>query len=96
MIFRVILTIQNQLNLSFSIKIFFIDLAESDLVYTETLIQRGKIDYSGKDVLILGAGDGALLWELLKENPNKVTMVEVNAHLLLKEESLADCASKTD
>lgn len=54
-----------------------IDLAESDLVYTETLIQRGKIDYTGKDVLILGAGDGALLWELLKESPNKVTMVEV-------------------
>jgi len=52
-------------------------LAESDLVYTETLIQRGKIDYTGKDVLILGAGDGALLWELLKENPNMVTMVEV-------------------
>lgn len=54
-----------------------LDLAESDLVYTETLIQRGKIDYTGKDVLILGAGDGALLWELLKENPNMVTMVEV-------------------
>lgn len=53
------------------------DLAESDLVYTETLIQRGKIDYSNKDILILGAGDGALLWELLKENPNMVTMVEV-------------------
>ena len=54
-----------------------LDLAESDLVYTETLIQRGKIDYSNKDILILGAGDGALLWELLKENPNMVTMVEV-------------------
>jgi spermine synthase len=55
-----------------------LDLAESDLVYTETLIQRGKIDYTGKDVLILGAGDGALLWELLKESPNMVTMVEVS------------------
>nr|CAG4636840.1 EOG090X02H9 [Ceriodaphnia reticulata] len=53
-------------------------LAESDLVYTETLIQRGKIDYTGKDVLILGAGDGALLWELLKESPNMVTMVEID------------------
>lgn len=59
-------------------KLIFLDLAESDLVYTETLIQRGKIDYTGKDVLILGAGDGALLWELLKENPNMVTMVEVS------------------
>ncbi|XP_046638240.1 spermine synthase-like isoform X1 [Daphnia pulicaria] len=54
------------------------NLAESDLVYTETLIQRGKIDYTGKDVLILGAGDGALLWELLKESPNMVTMVEID------------------
>nr|CAG4646329.1 EOG090X07PL [Macrothrix elegans] len=54
------------------------NLAESDLVYTETLIQRGKIDYTGKDILILGAGDGALLWELLKENPNMVTMVEID------------------
>lgn len=46
-------------------------------MYTETLIRRGLLDYSGKDVLILGAGDGALLWELLKEKPNMVTMVEV-------------------
>ena len=56
---------------------FFIDLAESDIAYTETLIRRGKIDYSGKEVLILGAGDGALLHELLKENPKMVTMIEV-------------------
>ena len=55
----------------------YLDLAESDLVYTETLIRRGVIDYSGKDILILGAGDGALLWELMKENPNMITMVEV-------------------
>lgn len=54
------------------------NLAESDLVYTETLIQRGKIDYTGKNILILGAGDGALLWELLKEGPNMVTMVEID------------------
>lgn len=71
------------LNKSFKIKNYkfyftsFTDLAESDLVYTETLIQRGKIDYTGKNILILGAGDGALLWELLKEGPNMVTMVEV-------------------
>nr|CAG4649410.1 EOG090X07PL [Scapholeberis mucronata] len=56
----------------------FQNLAESDLVYTETLIRRGLLDYSGKDVLILGAGDGALLWELLKEKPNMVTMVEID------------------
>nr|CAG4634842.1 EOG090X07PL [Alona affinis] len=56
----------------------FQNLAESDLVYTETLIRRGRIDYTGKNVLILGAGDGALLWELLKEKPKMVTMVEID------------------
>nr|CAG4647977.1 EOG090X07PL [Moina brachiata] len=54
------------------------NLAESDIAYTEGLIRRGKIDYSGKDVLILGAGDGALLHELLKENPRMVTMIEID------------------
>ena len=44
-------------------------------------MQRGKIDYTDKDVLILGAGDGALLCELLKENPRMVTMVEVTTYL---------------
>ena len=58
-------------------------MAESDLVYTETLIRRGKIDYTGKDVLILGGGDGALLWELLKEKPNMVTMLEVCIYIFL-------------
>lgn len=58
---------------------FALDLAESDIAYTEGLIRRGKIDFSGKDVLILGAGDGALLHELLKENPRMVTMIEVAA-----------------
>ena len=52
-------------------------MADSDLIYTETLMQRGKIDYTDKEVLICGAGDGALLNELLKENPKMVTMVEV-------------------
>nr|CAG4643274.1 EOG090X07PL [Ilyocryptus agilis] len=55
----------------------FQNLAESDLAYTETLIRRGKIDYTDKEILILGAGDGALLWELLKEKPKMVTMVEI-------------------
>ena len=45
-------------------------------------MQRGKINYEGKDVLILGGGDGALLYELLKENPKMVTMVEVDQILL--------------
>ncbi|KAK2715164.1 spermine synthase-like isoform X2 [Artemia franciscana] len=54
------------------------NLAESDIVYTETLMHRGTIDYMNKDVLILGGGDGALLWELLKEKPSFVTMVDID------------------
>ena len=56
-----------------------VDLAESDFIYTETLMQRGKIDYKDKNILILGGGDGALLNELLKESPKFVTMVEVGS-----------------
>ena len=41
-------------------------------------MQRGSIDYTDKDGLVLGAGDGALLWELLKEKPRMVTMIEID------------------
>lgn len=54
------------------------NIAEADLIYTETLMQRGKEDYSGKDICILGGGDGALLYELLKENPKSVVMLEID------------------
>ena len=75
-----------------------LDLAESDLIYTETLMQRGKIDYTGKDILILGAGDGALLWEFLKENPNKVTMVEMDETVmqLCRQHLRSACGSALD
>ena len=39
----------------------------------------GDIEYSGKEVLILGGGDGALMNEILKQNPKFVVMLEVNA-----------------
>nr|CAG4648703.1 EOG090X07PL [Polyphemus pediculus] len=58
------------------------NLAESDLIYTETLMQRGKIDYKDKEVLILGGGDGALLSELMKEKPKMVTMVEIDEDVI--------------
>lgn len=48
-----------------------------DLIYTETLMQRGKENYAGKDIVILGGGDGGLLWELLKEKPKFITVLEV-------------------
>ena len=56
----------------------FMNLAESDISYTENLMCRGKYDYKEKEVLILGGGDGALLYELLKEKPKFVTMVDID------------------
>lgn len=56
----------------------YVNLAESDILYTESLMWRGKMDYTGKRVLILGGGDGALLHELLKENPGHVTMIDID------------------
>lgn len=55
-----------------------IDLAESDINYTHGVMKYGVISYTGKEVLILGGGDGGLLHELLKENPKYVTMVDIS------------------
>jgi len=33
------------------------DMSEADLIYPETLMQRGKEKYAGKDIVILGGGD---------------------------------------
>jgi spermine synthase len=46
-------------------------------------MQRGKENYEGKEIVILGGGDGALLWELLKEKPKFVYMLEVGVFLVL-------------
>ncbi|XP_021945431.1 spermine synthase isoform X1 [Folsomia candida] len=54
------------------------NLAESDLIYTESIMCRGTEDYKDKEILILGGGDGALLYELRKENPKFVTMIEID------------------
>ncbi|XP_034120729.1 spermine synthase isoform X2 [Drosophila guanche] len=54
------------------------NIAESDLIYTETLMGRGIENYEGKEICILGGGDGALLYELLKENPKHVVMLEID------------------
>jgi len=54
------------------------NIAEADLIYTETLMQRGVENYKGKEICILGGGDGALLYELLKENPKYVVMLEID------------------
>ncbi|XP_071577796.1 spermine synthase isoform X2 [Temnothorax nylanderi] len=54
------------------------NMSEADLIYTETLMQRGKENYAGKEIVILGGGDGGLLWELLKEKPKFITMLEID------------------
>nr|BAG56951.1 unnamed protein product [Homo sapiens] len=55
-----------------------VNLAESDLAYTRAIMGSGKEDYTGKDVLILGGGDGGILCEIVKLKPKMVTMVEID------------------
>ncbi|XP_055602868.1 spermine synthase isoform X1 [Uranotaenia lowii] len=54
------------------------NIAEADLIYTETLMRRGIENYKDKEICILGGGDGALLYELLKEEPKFVVMLEID------------------
>ncbi|KAM3836758.1 spermine synthase isoform 1-T1 [Vipera latastei] len=55
-----------------------VNLAESDLAYTKAIMGSGKEDYTNKDVLILGGGDGGILYEIVKMKPKMVTMVEID------------------
>ncbi|KAB0354016.1 hypothetical protein FD755_023290 [Muntiacus reevesi] len=48
------------------------NLAESDLAYTRAIMG------SGKDVLILGGGDGGTLCEMVKLKPRMATMVDID------------------
>ncbi|KAI6078754.1 Spermine synthase [Aix galericulata] len=52
-----------------------VNLAESDLAYTQAIMGSGKENYAGKEVLILGGGDGGILYEIVKLKPKMVTMV---------------------
>ncbi|KAG8137283.1 putative Spermine synthase protein, partial [Naja naja] len=52
-----------------------VNLAESDLAYTKAIMGSGKEDYTNKEVLILGGGDGGILYEIVKMKPKMVTMV---------------------
>nr|CAH7712225.1 unnamed protein product [Callosobruchus chinensis] len=54
------------------------NIGESDLIYTETLMARKIENYKDKEIVILGGGDGALLYELLKEKPKEVIMLEID------------------
>uniref|UniRef100_A0A3Q0QUR3 Spermine synthase n=1 Tax=Amphilophus citrinellus TaxID=61819 RepID=A0A3Q0QUR3_AMPCI len=55
-----------------------INLAESDFPYTQAITGNGKENYAGKEVLILGGGDGGILAELVKQKPKMITMVEIS------------------
>ena len=52
-------------------------LGEGDLIYTQTLCLIGQESYRGKKVLVLGGGDGGILHELLKEDPDFITVAEI-------------------
>lgn len=58
------------------------DLADSDTAYTNAIMGGGKESYTGKEVLILGGGDGGILAEVVKQKPKMITMLEI---------SLMDC-----
>ncbi|XP_013379057.1 spermine synthase [Lingula anatina] len=62
-----------------------VSIGESDSIYTQTLLGLGttkRENYEGKEILILGGGDGGILHELLKENPKHVTMAEVDEEVI--------------
>lgn len=54
------------------------DLAESDIAYTKAIMGSGKENYAGKEVLILGGGDGGILAEVVKQKPKMITMLEIS------------------
>lgn len=54
------------------------DLAESDSAYTKAIMGGGKENYAGKEVLILGGGDGGILAEVVKQKPKMITMLEIS------------------
>lgn len=59
-----------------------VNLAESDLAYTQAITGGGKEDYAGKEVLILGGGDGGILAEVVKQKPKMITMVEIDQKVI--------------
>ena len=93
---RILLRIHRRFSQNCIVLWYLADLAESDLIYTESIMRRGVEVYEGKEILLLGGGDGGLLRELLKENPKQVTMIEVGRlkyHLWLEFKCLINDAA---
>ncbi|XP_055370619.1 spermine synthase [Betta splendens] len=59
-----------------------VNLAESDLAYTQAIMGSGNVSYAGKEVLILGGGDGGILAEVVKQKPKMITMVEIDQKVI--------------
>uniref|UniRef100_F7EK41 PABS domain-containing protein n=1 Tax=Monodelphis domestica TaxID=13616 RepID=F7EK41_MONDO len=55
-----------------------VNLAENDLAYTQAIMGSRKEDYTDKEELILGGGNGGILYEIVKLKPKMVTMVETD------------------
>uniref|UniRef100_UPI00358E9933 spermine synthase-like n=1 Tax=Myxine glutinosa TaxID=7769 RepID=UPI00358E9933 len=60
-----------------------LNLAESDLAYTDAITGDGCFEYHDKDVLVLGGGDGAILNQLRKKEARFITMLEIDAEVML-------------
>ncbi|XP_010793359.1 spermine synthase [Notothenia coriiceps] len=59
-----------------------INLAESDLTYTQAIMGNGRESYAGKEVLILGGGDGGILFEMVKQKPKMITMLDIDQKVI--------------
>jgi len=55
-----------------------LNLAESDLSYTQAITGNGKEDYKGKEVLVLGGGDGGILRHLKDSGAKMITMIDID------------------
>nr|XP_002126555.1 spermine synthase-like [Ciona intestinalis] len=54
------------------------NLAESDISYTVAITGGGREDYRGKNVLILGGGDGGILHHLRDKGARMITMIDID------------------
>ena len=74
------------------------NLAEADLSYTHGLMNYPHNQFTGKEILILGGGDGGLLHELVKQKPSFVTMVDIDEVVMqsCKQHLRGACGSTLD
>ncbi|XP_074467098.1 spermine synthase-like [Sebastes fasciatus] len=59
-----------------------LNLSERDLAFAQAIMGSGRENFAGKEVLILGGGDGGLLSELVKERPKMVTFVYIDPRVI--------------